>query len=286
MRTRLFLRTAEFLWQEWHTAHSTQKEAIEETEKMLWVYEDFMKDVLAIPVIPGEKTPEERFPGAVNTFTVEAIMQDKKALQMWTSHYLWQNFAKASGIKFQNKQWKEEFAYTTSWWVSTRMVWWLIMAHSDDNWLILPPKIAAKQIVIIPFIKSGNDESVLDYCYDLKEQLEKIIYWEWRISVLIDNSDSTWWQKFWNNVRKWVPIILKIWEREIENDSLSVIERHSIDDQKNISQNDLLEWIVDSLDNMQHAIYKRALAFRNDNIIEINNIEWFKKHFSHCAFEA
>lgn len=280
MRTRLFLRTAEFLWQEWHTAHSTENEAIEETNKMLGVYEDFMKKYLAIPVIPWKKTPEEKFPWAVDTYTVEAIMQDKKALQMWTSHYLWQNFAKSSGIKFQNKEWNEEYAYTTSWWVSTRMIWWLIMTHSDDNWLVLPPKISSRQIVIIPFIKGDNINKVLDYCYELKKDLEKIKYNDWDISVILDNSASWGWQKYWDNVRKWVPIILKIWEKEISENSLSLVKRNNIDNNLNISKEDLKIKLVSILDEIQNDIYNKALNFRNKNIVEINSLNDFKEHFS------
>ena len=280
MRTRLFLRTAEFLWQEGHTAHATEEEAIEETYKMLDVYEDFMKNYLAIPVISGQKTPEEKFPGAVATYSVEAIMQDKKALQMWTSHYLWQNFAKSSGIKFQNKAWEEEYAYTTSWGVSTRMIWGLIMTHSDDNGLVLPPKIASKQIVIIPFTKENNEDKVLDYCYEIKSDLEKINFWEEKVWVIIDNSNAWWGQKFWDNVRKWVPLILKIWEKEIENNSLTLVKRNDIDNSTNISKDDLLAQLSDILENMQKEIYQKALEFRNKNIVEIDNLEDFKNHFS------
>ena len=280
MRTRLFLRTAEFLWQEGHTAHSTAEEAKEETNKMLGVYEDFMKNYLAIPVIPGQKTPEEKFPWAESTYTVEAIMQDKKALQMWTSHYLWQNFAKSCGIKFQNREGQEEYAYTTSWWVSTRMIWGLIMTHSDDNWLVLPPKIASKQIVIIPFIKGDNEQKVLDYCYDLKKDLENQVFAEENIWVIIDNSSSSWWQKFWDNVRKWVPIILKIGEREIDNNSLSVIKRSDIDNQVILKKEDLVSRVWEILQNIQDEIYSKALEFRNKNIVEINSLDEFKKHFS------
>ena len=279
MRTRLFLRTAEFLWQEGHTAHSTSQEAEEETQKMLGVYEDFMKNYLAIPVIPGQKTPEEKFPWAVNTYTVEAIMQDKKALQMGTSHYLGQNFAKSSGIKFQNKEWEQEYAYTTSWWVSTRMIWWLIMTHSDDNGLVLPPKIASKQIVIIPFIKGDNEDMVLDYCYELKKDLEKKDFAWNNIWVIIDNSAAGWGQKFWDNVRKWVPIILKIGQREIENNSLTLVSRDDIDNSINISKQDLLEQIAEKLQEIQDNLYKKALDFRNKNIVEIDNLEDFKAHF-------
>lgn len=280
MRTRLFLRTAEFLWQEWHTAHSTEEEAREETMKMLDVYEDFMKHYLAIPVIPWEKTPEEKFPWAINTYSVEAIMQDKKALQMWTSHYLGQTFSKSTNIKFTNKEWKEEFAYTTSWGVSTRMIWGLIMSHSDDNGLVIPPKIVSKHVVIIPFVKNDNEDTVLDYCYELKKELETIEYNSWEVSVIIDNSFSSWWQKFWDNVRKGIPIIIKVWEKEIENDSLSLIRRDNVEENLYISKSELVSSIANILDSIQDNIYKKALSFREENIKEISSLDEFKKHFS------
>lgn len=280
MRTRVFLRTSEFLWQEWHTAHSTEQEAREETMKMLKVYEDFMKNYLAIPVISWEKTPEERFPWAVNTYSVEAIMQDNKALQMWTSHYLWQNFAKSSGIKFQNKNWEEEYAYTTSWWVSTRMIGWLIMTHGDDNWLVIPPKITSKHIIIIPFTNKDNEDKVLDYCYDLKNNLEEVYYNDWKIWVIIDNSASGWWQKFWDSVRKWIPLILKIGEKEIEKDSVTLVKRIDIENQDSIKNKDLQSDLVNILDDIQDKIYNKAVEYRNKNIVKINSLEDFKKHFS------
>ncbi len=279
MRTRLFLRTSEFLWQEWHTAHSTEEEAREETMKMLKVYEDFMKDYLAIPVLSWEKTPEERFPWAVNTYSVEAIMQDNKALQMWTSHYLGQNFARSSNIKFQNKDGEEEYAYTTSWWVSTRMIWGLIMTHSDDNWLVLPPKISSKHIIIIPFTNSDNEDKVLDYCYDLKKELDSIEYNEWKIWVVIDNSRVWWGQKFWNGVRKGIPLILKIWEKEIEKDSVSLVKRIDIESNDLVLRENLKSNLVNILDWIQDKIYARAVGYRNKNIVEIDSLEDFKEHF-------
>src|SRR5690606_20381734 len=154
MRTRLFLRTAEFLWQEGHTVHATEAEAVEETMRMLDVYETFARDYMAMPVIKGENTPDERFPGAVRTYTIEAMMQDRKALQSGTSHFLGQNFSKASGIKFLNQSGAEEFAWTTSWGVSTRLIGGLIMTHSDDDGLVLPPKLAVRHIVILPIYKT------------------------------------------------------------------------------------------------------------------------------------
>ena len=169
MRTRMFLRTSEFLWQEGHTAHATETEAREETAQMLEVYKWFSEEFLAMPVFDGEKTPEEKFPGAENTYTIEAMMQSKKALQSGTSHYLGQNFAKGSNITFTNQNGETEYAYTTSWGVSTRLIGGLIMAHSDDDGLVIPPRIAPKQVVILPFLGKGNDEKVLSKAQELKK---------------------------------------------------------------------------------------------------------------------
>ena len=281
MRTRLFLRTSEFLWQEWHTVHSTEKEAIEETNKMLKVYEEFMKNYLAIPVIIWEKTPEEKFPWAVNTYCLEAIMQDKKALQMGTSHYLWQTFAKSTNIKFTNKDWKEEFAYTTSWGVSTRMIGWLIMIHSDDDWLVLPPKIASKHIVIIPIYNKDNESNILDYVYNLKRDLENIIFnWD-NIWVIIDNSENWPWQRYWDNIRKWIPIIIEVWWKETEENSLTVSRRDENPNTKNtVTYDDFVFSISDILIDIQEKILQKAIDFRDDNIEEISDLREFKSHFS------
>src|SRR5690606_30349649 len=172
LRTRLFLRTAEFLWQEGHTAHATAEEAMEETRRMLDVYADFAENWMAMPVIKGEKTADERFPGAVSTFSIEAMMQDRKALQAGTSHFLGQNFSKAQEIKFQNQEGREEYAWTTSWGVSTRLVGALIMTHSDDDGLVLPPRLAPKHVVILPIYRSDEERSrVLEYCNALNRDL-------------------------------------------------------------------------------------------------------------------
>ena len=177
MRTRMFLRTAEFLWQEGHTCHATKEEALEETHLMLDVYADFAENTMAMPVIKGEKTVDERFPGAVSTLTIEAMMQDRKALQAGTSHFLGQNFSRAQEIVFQDQQGQQQFAWTTSWGVSTRLVGALIMTHSDDDGLVLPPRLAPKQVVILPIIKEDDTrQSVLEYCESLKQDLESRYY--------------------------------------------------------------------------------------------------------------
>ena len=187
MRTRLFLRTAEFLWQEGHTAHATKEEALEETKRMLEVYAEVIEKHLAIPVIRGEKTARERFPGAVNTLTLEAMMQDGKALQLCTSHFLGQNFAKASKIQFSSKEGQLEYVWTTSWGSTTRLIGALVMMHSDDDGLILPPHVASAHVVILPIVhKEETKEKVYGYCQTLKEELEKISYLGAPLKVVFD----------------------------------------------------------------------------------------------------
>jgi len=190
MRTRAFLRTAEFLWQEGHTVHATSEEAMEETVKMLGVYKDFAENVLAVPVITGEKSEAERFPGAVATYSIEAMMQDRKALQAGTSHFLGQNFAKSSGIKYQSKEGKEEYAWTTSWGVSTRLIGALIMSHADDNGMVMPPRVAPAHVAILPIYKNDEErDTVLAFVKDLKSKLTKIEYYGRKIEVQIDDRD-------------------------------------------------------------------------------------------------
>ena len=190
MRPRIFLRTAEFLWQEGHTAHATKEEALEETRMMLDVYAEFAEEHMALPVIRGEKTAGERFPGADMTLTIEAMMQDRKALQAGTSHFLGQNFSKAQDIKFHDQDGKESFAWTTSWGLSTRMVGALIMAHGDDDGLIVPPRLAPKHIVILPIYRNDEEKTkVLDYCHTLKAELDELEYSRRELQVLLDDRD-------------------------------------------------------------------------------------------------
>ena len=221
MRTRLFLRTSEFLWQEGHTVHATEEEAMEETRTMLDVYADFSEKYLAMPVIKGEKTEAERFPGAVSTYSIEAMMQDKKALQAGTSHFLGQNFAKSSSIKFLNAESKEEYAWTTSWGVSTRLVGGLIMTHSDDDGLVLPPAIAPAHIVILPVTpKPDSREAVLEYCRNLKQSLEAQSYLDEPIRVELDDRDIRGGEKTWSWVKKGVPVRIEVGPRDMEKDAV------------------------------------------------------------------
>jgi len=216
MRPRLFLRTAEFLWQEGHTAHETSAEAIEETEKMLKVYESFAKDYLAIPVLTGEKSESERFPGAVRTLCIESMVQDRKSVQAGTSHYLGQNFSKASGISFANRNNEPEFAYTTSWGVSTRLIGTLLMAHSDDNGLVLPPKVAPAQIVILPVTpKDDSKAQVLEACEKLARELRMQSLDGELLRIKIDTRDKAGGAKSWDWIKKGVPLRVEIGPRDL-----------------------------------------------------------------------
>ncbi len=282
MRTRMFLRTSEFLWQEGHTAHSTPDEAMAETLTMLDVYEDFAENVLAIPVIKGEKPCFERFPGAVNTFTIEAMMQDCKALQAGTSHFLGQNFAKASEIKFLDKDGEQKYAWTTSWGVSTRLIGGVIMTHSDDNGLICPPKIAPQQIVIIPIYHNDTDkEHVIQYCDKIHAEVSEFIYNKNPVRVHIDNRDIRSGEKSWQWIKKGVPIRVEIGMRDINQDILCVSLRHEdVKIKHNIKKDEFIANAVSVLDGIQRQIFEKAKAFRDNNIVDIDDITKFNEFFN------
>ena len=273
MRTRLFLRTAEFLWQEGHTAHATKEEAVEETEKMLHVYADFVEEFMAVPVIKGIKTANERFAGAEDTYCIEALMQDGKALQAGTSHFLGQNFAKAFDVKFSNKANELEYVWATSWGVSTRLIGALIMAHSDDQGLIMPPKIAPLQVVIVPIYKGEESKKTIDdktaaIIKDLKAL---------GISVKYDNSDHArpgW--KFAEYELKGVPVRIAMGLRDIEN-NVAEVARRDTKEKSSVSLDGIAAHIKNLLDEIQQNIYNRALAFRNENIREANSWDEFVK---------
>jgi len=281
MRTRMFLRTTEFLWQEGHTVHSTKEEAMEETLKMLGVYATFVREYLAIPVIEGEKTPGERFPGALNTYCIEAMMQDKKALQAGTSHFLGQNFSRAAGIKFQNKNGLEEFGWTTSWGVSTRLIGALIMAHSDDNGLIVPPRVAPIHIVFIPIFKSETDRIVvLNYIKQITIALKKIRYHEESLRVEVDERDLTSSEKNWYWIKKGVPIKVEIGMKDIEKDSLFIACRNKQPFEKeSISQNFFLANISDILEGIQRSLYEKAFQLQKENSFKIDLQDDFYRFF-------
>jgi prolyl-tRNA synthetase len=275
MRTRLFLRTAEFLWQEGHTAHATAEEAMEETNKMLNVYRTFAHEYLAIPLLTGEKTPAERFPGAVNTYTIEAMMQDGKALQGGTSHFLGQNFAKAYEIKYADNTQQIQHAWTTSWGVTTRLIGALVMTHSDDDGLVLPPRIAPDQIVIIPLIKNDEDkESILSYCQNLASELKKQTFADEPIRVAIDNSPKSPADRFWLAVKRGIPLRIEIGKREVEAGMLALSRRDLAPKERStISVQELVDSAPTLLENIQTFFYERARTFREDNTHEIDSVE-------------
>ena len=271
MRTRLFLRTAEFLWQEGHTAHATREEAVKETELILDVYADFVEEYMAVPVIKGLKTANERFAGAEETYCIEALMQDGKALQAGTSHFLGQNFAKAFDVQFLTKENKLEHVWATSWGVSTRLIGALIMAHSDDQGLILPPKIAPIQVVLVPIYKGEESKAKVDaVANDIIASLKSA-----GIRVKYDNNDNTrpgW--KFAEYELKGVPVRIALGLRDIENNVVEVARRDTKEKQS-ISIDGLASNISSMLNNIQENIYKKALAFKNENTREANSWDEF-----------
>ncbi|MEQ7801065.1 proline--tRNA ligase [Pedobacter sp. ASV1-7] len=273
MRTRLFLRTTEFLWQEGHTAHATADEAIAETKQMLEVYADFAENWMAVPVVKGVKTPNERFAGALDTYCIEALMQDGKALQAGTSHFLGQNFAKAFDVKFTNKEGKIEHVWASSWGVSTRLIGALIMAHSDDAGLVLPPKLAPIQVVIVPIYKSEEElQKISAFVNELSAKLKRM-----GISVKYDDRDS---QrpgfKFAEYELKGVPVRLAIGGRDMENGTVELARRDTREKQT-VLQDGLDIHIAQLLEDIQENIFNKALNFRNEHITEANSYDEFKE---------
>ena len=281
MRTRVFLRTAEFLWQEGHTAHETKQEALEETQQMHGIYEKFVREHLAIPVIPGEKSEAERFPGADQTFSIEAMVQDKKAVQAGTSHFLGQNFSKSQDISFTGRDNKTEFAWTTSWGVSTRLIGTLIMAHSDDDGLIAPPRIAPQQIVIIPVIpKEEHRDSILAACNELAAKLTKIRFHEELLRVHVDKRDLHGGAKKWEWVKKGAPIRLEIGPRDLESSKVCVQRRDQPSNEKSfILQSEFVDNCLTTLQEIQDSMLAKATAFRDDNISACDQLDTFNKHW-------
>lgn len=282
MRTRMFLRTSEFLWQEGHTAHATAEEAQAETLKMFDIYARFAQDYLAMPVIKGEKSANERFPGAVNTYCIEAMMQDKKALQAGTAHFLGQNFARAFHIKYLSAQGKEEWVYTTSWGMSTRLIGGLIMTHSDDDGLILPPKLAPLHVIILPVLhKAEQRASILGYAENLANDLKKLIYDERKLRVEIDTRDLTGGEKAWSWVKKGVPIRLEIGPKEVENQTVFMGRRDlEYKERTTLSREEFLSTIIQKLDEIQANLFQRAHTFQKNNTFSIDDKTDFSDFFT------
>lgn len=271
MRTRLFLRTAEFLWQEGHTAHATKDEAIKEAEQMLAVYAKFAEEFMAVPVLQGVKTPNERFAGALETYCIEALMQDGKALQAGTSHFLGQNFAKAFDVKFATKEGVQEYVWATSWGVSTRLMGALIMSHSDDNGLVLPPKLAPIHVVIIPIYK-GDEQlaAITEVAGEMKRQLEKS-----GLTVKFDDRDTHKpGFKFAEYELKGVPVRVAIGARDLENGTIEIARRDTLEKQT-ISQHSAVSHIIELLESIQLNIYQKALDFRNSSTHIVNSWDEF-----------
>jgi prolyl-tRNA synthetase len=282
MRTRMFLRTSEFLWQEGHTVHATCEEAVEETLRMLDVYCDFAENYMAMPVIKGMKTPDERFPGAVDTYTIEAMMQDRKALQAGTSHFLGQNFAKASDIKFLNKEGKEQHAFTTSWGVSTRLIGGLIMTHSDDNGLVLPPRLAPLHVILLPIYRTDEERSaVLEYVRSLEKEIRAQTYDGQPIRVKIDDRDMRGGDKAWAAIKQGIPVRAEIGPRDIAKGDVFVGRRDKGPKEKSsVPRDQFVGGLAQMLEDIQSTLFERAKAFRDQNIQEINSLSEFERFFA------
>lgn len=282
MRPRLFLRTTEFLWQEGHTVHETEAEARAETKQMLDVYEKFVRDHLAIPVYSGEKSESERFPGAVQTLSIEAMVQDRKAIQAGTSHFLGQNFSRASGIQFQNREGKQEFGWTTSWGMSTRMVGTVVMTHGDDDGLILPPRIAPTQIMILPITpKEETRAKVLEACDKLARELRDQRYADLALEVDVDRRDIGGGTKNWEWIKKGVPLRVEIGPRDLESNSVAVSRRdQTMKTKASMSSQEIVSRVPEILDSIQQSLFERAKKFRDEQTRVIESKKDFYDFFT------
>ena len=282
MRPRLFLRTTEFLWQEGHTVHATSEEAWIETRQMLDIYAKFAEEFMAMPVIKGEKTDSERFPGAVSTLCIESMMQDRKALQAGTSHFLGQNFSKASEIKFQDENCQESYAWTTSWGVSTRLVGGLLMTHSDDDGLILPPRLAPTQIVILPLIhKEENRTQIIEFCEKLAQRLKQQTCFDQHLRVHVDSRPGRGGDKVWAWIKKGVPIRLEVGQRELEADSVFMGRRdQTTKERSTVTTDQFTNTAADLLTQIQNGMFQKALNLRKENTKNIDSKDEFYEYFT------
>jgi prolyl-tRNA synthetase len=286
MRPRILLRTAEFLWQEGHTAHETEEDAMKETRLMHNVYRDFVQDVLALPVIPGEKPAHERFPGADNSFTIEAMMQDGRALQAGTSHYLGRNFAKSIGIQFQNREGQLEFVHTTSWGVSTRLLGAIVMTHADDDGMRMPPRIAPHQIVIVPITRDDGDRAkVMEYCTQLAQALTSQTYIGQPLRVRLDSRDIAGADKKWEWIKKGAPLLLEIGQRDIDGGKVCVTRRDRLAEGKRfVARDEFVGAVAAELAVVQQGLFDQALAFQKARTVAtIKNANELKEYFSKNA---
>jgi prolyl-tRNA synthetase len=282
MRTRLFLRTTEFLWQEGHTAHETRQEAIDETLKMLEVYRTFAEEYMAMPVLTGEKTPAERFPGADNTYCIEAMMQDRKALQAGTSHFLGQNFSKAAEIIYQSREGGQEFAWTTSWGVSTRLIGGMIMVHGDDDGMIMPPRLAPNHVVVLPIIRKDEErDAVLAYCEEVATGLRQVRYDGSPLRVIVDKRDINAGEKGWEWVKKGIPLTVEVGPRDMAEDSVFVGRRDkSRKERYGQKRDDFIEAAAEILEEIQGSLLTRAQDFMAQHTRDIDTWEDFTAFFT------
>lgn len=281
MRTRLFLRTAEFLWQEGHTAHETREEAMEESIRMLEIYRSFAHDYMAMPVLAGEKTESERFPGAVNTYSIEAMMQDRKALQAGTSHFLGQNFSRVQEIQYQSREGKLEHVWTTSWGVSTRLIGGLIMTHGDDDGMVMPPRLAPSHIVLLPIIRKEEERAdVMRYVDALAAELREATYDRAPVRVTVDDRDMNAGERSWDWVRKGIPLRAEIGPRDISNNAVFLARRDKPPKEKaSVGRDELVATVGTLLGEIQDALYERAFAFRESNTRHIDTRKEFYEFF-------
>ena len=282
MRPRVFLRTTEFLWQEGHTVHESEAEAREETKRMLDVYETFVRDHLAIPVFSGEKSESERFPGAVQTLCIEAMVQDRKAIQAGTSHFLGQNFSRASGIQFQTRDGKQEFGWTTSWGMSTRLIGTVIMAHADDDGLVLPPRVAPTHIVIMPITpKEETRAAVLEAAENLAAELRRVSYAGAPVEVHVDRRDLGGGVKSWEWIKKGVPIRVELGTRDLESGSVALTRRDQpVKSKEFLPSAEFVGRAAAMLESIQQNLFDRAKEFRDANTRTINSKEEFYEFFT------